>query len=383
MLCPFYGIYLESQKKNNCYRFLRSQSAHKVDFSSNDYLCFSKHPRILEGAYLAGQTFGCGATGSHLLSGRFSLLETFEKRIAQDKKTEAALLFSSGFAANSAVLSCLLDASVLKKEPLVFFDKHNHASLYQGVFLSKARLMRFRHNDMQHLSELLCKTLAWSNPKFIVTETVFGMDGDCAPLDTLTELASKHGAFLYLDEAHATGMMGEEGYGLSSKAKLVSIPHAVMGTFSKALGTGGAYIASSRLVCDYLINRASGFMFTTAPSPLVVGAAHAAWCLAKEKNTLRKRVLSNALWLQNAMKNRFFDIGVCGETWIVPWVLGSACKAQKAQKLLELRGFSASCVRPPTVAPQTSRLRFAVTARHTRKNLSNLVTALEEVRASL
>ena len=178
-----------------------------LDFSTNDYLNLSRHRDIVAAGEVASQRYGIGSTGSRLLSGNHKLFEEFEHVIAKDKKTDCSLIFNSGFQANISTLACILDEKVLNTKPLVFFDKLNHSSLYQGVFLSKAELKRYRHNDINNLESLLTEYQNDTRPKFIVTETVFGMDGDIAPLQEIAILAKKFNAFLYLDEAHATGVL--------------------------------------------------------------------------------------------------------------------------------------------------------------------------------
>ncbi|MEH0002018.1 MAG: 8-amino-7-oxononanoate synthase [Holosporaceae bacterium] len=378
MFCRFYNAYLKTQEKNNLYRTLKTQSDNHtvyVDFSSNSYLGLHRHPKVVKSALEAAEHFGCGATGARLLSGHFDLLQAFEARLARDKKTEAALLFSSGFTANTSALSCLLDQSVLTKEPLVFFDKLNHASLYQAVFLSKARLIRYRHNDMQHLSDLLQKNAHLSNPQFIVTETLFGMDGDTAALEDIAGLARQHGAFLYLDEAHATGMLGENGYGLSTTLDLSDTPCAIMGTFSKALGTSGAFVACSRDVQTYLVNRCAGFVYATAPSPLTVGAAFGAWKQLQHLASERAALLEKGAHLRHTLRNEGFDTGL-STTWIVPLIMQAADKAQQLYRYLLHNSFLTACIRPPTVPPNTARLRLSLNTSHTTEQLAALSLAL-------
>ena len=257
-MLELYRQYGENRKITGIYRQLPEcntpKHARKIDFSSNDYLGLSQKKALLDAAMQSGHQFGVGATGSRLLSGNNPLFETLESRIAHDKGTQSALVFNSGFQANSTVLSSLLDSRVLKAKPIVFFDRLNHASLYQAMFLSDAELVRYKHLDCDHLSACLTRYQHDTRPKFIVTETLFGMDGDILPLSRILELARAHRAFLYLDEAHAVGMTGPQGYGLSTTIQH-DVPCIVMGTLSKALGCSGAYVACDALVKDYLINK--------------------------------------------------------------------------------------------------------------------------------
>jgi len=303
-----YEKYLLTLHESGKYRRLGlvrqgTQSAF-LDFSTNDYLNLSHHTNIIQAAQLHGSLYGVGSTGSRLLSGNLELYQKFESQISKDKGSEATLIFNSGFQANISTLSCLLDEKILSAKPLVFFDKLNHSSLYQAVFLSKAELYRYHHNDIDHLESLLIKHQDNVRPKFIVTETVFGMDGDIAPLEQITALARRHNAFLYLDEAHATGVFGINGYGLSTTLSLQDTPHVIMGTFSKAIGASGGYIASHHIMRDFIINKATGFIYSTAPSPMAIGAAFEAWkrikSLHKEREALQ--VLGHTLrtWLQES-----------------------------------------------------------------------------------
>lgn len=354
-----------------------------IDFSTNDYLALSKHPGLLEAAQGAGRKYGIGSTGSRLLSGNAAIFEDLEAQIALDKETEAALIFNSGFQANFTVLSSLLDAAVLGDKPLVFFDKLNHSSLYQAVFLSGAELIRYHHNDMNRLSHLLAHYQNDPRPKFIVSETVFGMDGDILAIQDFLRLAEKYNAFIYLDEAHATGILGRKGYGLSTEVNLEGIPHVVMGTFSKALGSCGAYIACSKIIKKYLINKSPGFIYSTSLSPMVIGAALKAWAMVKDLGIERERLHSNAQYLKTRVKELGFNIGLTNtegaQSPIVPLILGDQETVMTTRAQLARRGILVSAIRPPTVPPGASRLRIALNAAHTREDIDCLVTELRRL----
>ncbi len=381
-----YEKYLSTLHNKGKYRrlgVLRQESnSDLLDFSTNDYLnlslSLSHHKDVMLAGEIAAQRYGMGSTGSRLLSGNCKLFEEFEYAIAKDKKTESSLIFNSGFQANISTLSCILDDKILNAKPLVFFDKLNHCSLYQAVFLSKAQALRYHHNDINHLESLLIEYQNDARPKFIVTETVFGMDGDIAFLQEIAALAKKFNAFLYLDEAHATGVFGLNGYGLSIAVDLQDIPHIIMGTFSKAIGVSGGYIACNKIMRDFIINKATGFIYSTAPSPSVIGAAFKAWdmvkSLDKERQTLRN--LGNTL--RTLLKDCGFDIGT-SETHIIPIILNEEDKCLNTQKALLQEGIVVSCIRPPTVPPGTSRFRIALTTRHTNNDLKRLVETLNNV----
>lgn len=353
-----------------------NQDKEFIDFSTNDYLGLSKHPKLFKAAKLAGIQFGIGATGSRLLSGNKKNFVELEKQIAIDKNTEAALIFNSGFQANITVLSSLLDQKLFKLKPIVFFDKLNHSSLYQAVFLSGAELVRYNHNNIEHLNSLLIKYENINRSKFIVTETIFGMDGDLLPIQEIFKLAKQHNAFLYLDEAHATGIIGTNGYGLSTTIDLTSIPHLIMGTFSKAIGCCGAYIASSEIIKKYLINKAPGFIYSTALSPMLIGAAAKAWDLIKTFNSERITLFNNALNLRNKLKQLGFNLGV-SKCHIIPIILGTEKTTTNAKNILLQQGIIVSSVRPPTVPAGTSRLRIALNIKHNQDHMGRLINALQ------
>ena len=345
-----------------------------LDFSGNDYMGLARRPKLVEAAAEAGRRYGAGATGSRLLSGNTALHVTLEARIAQDKGTEAALVFSSGYQANAAAIAALLDKAALGAEPLVFADRLNHASMHLGCTLAGARQTRYRHLDLAHLLELLQKYAGDPRPKFILSETVFGMDGDQADVAQLQALALRFGALLYLDEAHATGVFGPNGFGLAETIELAPTT-VVMGTFSKALGVSGGYVACSALVRDFLINRAGGFIFSTAPSPLVLGAALCAWELLPGLWAERAGLLSRAEKLRASLREMGLDTGA-STTQIVPVILGDPVRTTAARDALAAKSIRVSAVRPPTVPQGTSRLRLGLSAAHTDADLERLVQSL-------
>ena len=377
-----YEKYLNTLHNNGKYRrlgVLRQESnSGLLDFSTNDYLNLSHNKDVMLAGEIAAQRYGIGSTGSRLLSGNCKLFEEFEDAIAKDKKTETSLVFNSGFQANISTLSCILADKILNAKPLVFFDKLNHSSLYQAVFLSRAELRRYHHNDINQLESFLEEHKNDPRPKFIITETVFGMDGDIAPLEEIATLAKKFNAFLYLDEAHATGVFGTDGYGLSTTLDLQDVPHIIMGTFSKAIGVSGGYIACNNVMRDFIINKATGFIYSTAPSPAVIGAAFKSWELAKSLDKERKVLQGLGNTLRTMLKDRGFNIGT-SQTHIIPIILNEEDKCLKTQKALLQEGVIVSCIRPPTVSPGTSRLRIALTTRHTNNDLKRLVERLSKV----
>ncbi|MGE4264188.1 MAG: aminotransferase class I/II-fold pyridoxal phosphate-dependent enzyme [Desulfovibrio sp.] len=345
-----------------------------LDFSGNDYMGLAKRPELVEAAAEAGRRFGAGSTGSRLLSGNTVLHEAFEARIATDKGSEAALIFASGYQTNAACISALLDKAVLGAEPLVFADKLNHASMHLGCALAGAKQIRFRHLDLSHLQALLEKNAQVFQPKVILSESVFGMDGDQADVAALQALALRHGALLYIDEAHATGVFGPRGYGLCESVDLAPST-VVMGTMSKALGVGGGYLACARIVRDYLINKAGGFIFSTAPSPLMVGAGLKAWELLPGLGAERAALLARAERLRQGLRGLGLDPGA-STTHIVPVLLGTPERTMETKERLAAQGIRVSAVRPPTVPQGTSRLRIGLNVTHTDSDIDRLLAAL-------
>ena len=345
-----------------------------LDFSSNDYLGLSRHPAVLAAAVAAGQQYGVGATGSRLLSGNRAIFTTLEARIARDKGMERALVFNSGFQANATVLSSLLDPGVLGEKPLVFFDKLNHASLYQAIRSTDVELIRYRHLDYTHLEACLARYAHSTRPKFIVTETVFGMDGDVLDVARVVALAQHYQAALYFDEAHAVGVCGAEGYGLAH-GRQIPVPCVLMGTFSKALGASGGYVACNAVFADFLINKAPGFIYSTANSPLVMGAVLQAWQMLPQLMHEREQLHARAHQLRTQLQALGYNTG-SSTTHIIPVIHRDIDTLRAWQHQLISAGIRVSFVRPPSVPPQASRLRMALNTTHTDADIQQLVQAL-------
>lgn len=342
-----------------------------IDFSSNDYLGLSHHPELIRRARDYVGRWGAGAAASRLICGNLPPTTGIEEKVARGKGTEAALLFVSGVQANLTLLPALLDAGVLGGEPLVYADRLNHASLIQGCAAAGVRQIRFRHNDLGHLQELLERRRDEKRPRVIVTETVFSMDGDRTDVAALTALAEKFGAFLYLDEAHATGVLGRGGFGLAHGLR----QGLAMGTFSKGLGGFGAYAACSHRLRDYLINRCGGIIYATALPPAVLGAMDAALDLLPGLHVERARVAAHAERFRAALTEAGLDTGT-SSTQIVPLILGSEARALGLARQLEAEGFLGVAIRPPTVPAGSSRIRFAFSASHSDAQREGLIEAV-------
>ena len=347
-----------------------------IDISSNDYLGLSQHPQVRERAADWARQHGAGAPASRLVAGTRDITLAVEEKLAAFKGREAALLFSSGFQANATVIPAL--ARVMRSgipgdgagDTAIFSDELNHASIIHGARAARCPIQVFRHNDLDHLDSLLGKH---SGRKLIATESVFSMDGDRANLPALVQLAERHGALLYVDEAHATGILGAQGRGLAAECGGVDI---VMGTLGKAVGSFGAYVAGSRTLIDWLVNRCSGFIFTTALPPAVLGAVDAALDLIPGMDDQRARVAGYAQRLRDTMASRGIST-LNSSTQIVPVLIGTEADTLAAAARLDAEGFLAVAIRPPTVAAGSSRLRLAMNSTLTPSELDRLLAALE------
>lgn len=348
-----------------------------INFSSNDYLGLSQDSRLKDAAIDAILRYGTGSAAARLISGTNSVALALEQAVATFKHTEAALVFNSGYQANVAILQAILDAG-----DWVFCDKLNHASLVDGCLLSGARWTRYRHLDLTHLESKLQKAPPQAR-KWIVTDTVFSMDGDYPDLKALVGLAERYHARILVDEAHATGIYGDTHR--SGLCEAMGVGHRVtlqMGTFSKALGGSGAYVAGSQVLIDTLINKARGFIYSTAQSPPVLAAALRAIQLVQEDPEPTKRLWNNIASFETAIQQRELDSWIPRplKSPIIPVLIGeSEDTITLSQALLE-KGYYVQGIRPPTVPPGTARLRIALSARHTTAEIEALVQTLAQLR---
>lgn len=347
-----------------------------LNFCSNDYLGLAGDPRLVRAAEEGLHRAGFGAGASRLVCGNFEDHILLEKDLAALKKTEAALVFSSGYMANTGIISALCG-----REDAVFSDRLNHASITDGIILSRAEHVRYAHKDMQALEEAL-KNASGYRRRLIVTDTVFSMDGDIAPLAGIAELARKYDAWLMVDEAHAFGVFGATGAGLVEELGLSDQVPIQMGTLSKAAGGFGAYVAGSQELVDQLVNASRSFIFTTAMPPAVAAGVRASLGIIREEPERRKRVLAHAGALRLALRSLGFDTGE-SVTPIIPVLIGDAQRAVTFSKMLFEEGIFISAIRPPTVPEGTSRLRVTVTAAHLEEDLARCAEAFRRVRDKL
>ncbi|BDI29527.1 8-amino-7-oxononanoate synthase [Capsulimonas corticalis] len=338
---------------------------------SNNYLGLATHPLVREAAREATETWGTGASGSRLTSGNLDLHEALERDLADFKHTEAALLFGSGYAANVGTIPALAGPG-----DLILSDKLNHASLIDGVRLSRAEFRIYDHNDADHVRELLHDRDRFRRC-LIVTDGVFSMDGDLAPLPELQTIAAEHGAWLYVDDAHGAGVLGGSGGGSLEYFGMQPGNTIQMGTLSKALGSEGGYIAGSRVLIDYLRNSARSFIFTTAPSPAPVAAARAALRLLRAEPERREQLSLNSGHLRALLSQRGV-VTADSVTPIIPVLIGSSQRALAVSESLENAGVWAPAIRPPTVPEGAARLRVSVMATHTVEDLERAADAIAE-----
>jgi 8-amino-7-oxononanoate synthase len=349
-----------------------------LNLSSNNYLGLANHPEVRAAAAAAAEWNGAGSGSARLIAGTDALHEELERRLAAFKGAEAALLFGSGYLANLGVIPALVGPG-----DVVLGDELNHASLVDGCRLSRAEFHTYRHRDESDLQRLLFEASRrdQSGRVLIVTDSVFSMDGDCAPLREISHLCEYHDALLYVDEAHATGCVGPGGRGLVDLYGLNGNPAMLaMSTLSKALGSLGAVVTGHRLMIDYLINVCRTFLFTTALPPPVVAAALAALDLLEREPELVARLQRNAEMLRAGLRDLGFDT-LDSATQIVPVLVGDARETLDLAAALRERGVFVVAIRPPTVPAGQSRLRASVMATHTTEDIAFALDAFAAVRS--
>ena len=362
-----YKAYLQFRRKNDLYRELLAtglndkkivihQGRSHINFSSNDYLGLRQHSKLKQRAIKWCQMFGTGAGASRLVTGNFDAYKDLEKKLAEWKGFESALIMNSGYQCNSTILPALFDKKTLCADALVFSDKLIHASMYAGCQAANVKQIRFRHNDMSHLEELLEKYSSSPQPKFILTESIFSMDGDIPPLSDLYRLRDHYGAFLIIDEAHACGVLGQNGKGIADKADLV------IGTFGKAMGGFGAYVACAEDIKKYLINSCDGLIYSTGLPPAVLGAIDAALDIVPKMDDERQYLKTLSNHFRTQLDQIGFDYGL-SNTQIVSIMFKSPQAALNISQNLQDVGIWAQAIRPPTVP--SSRVRFAISTVHT------------------
>jgi 8-amino-7-oxononanoate synthase len=383
----FFRVELNKLKERSLYRSLEKIETRRgsklkiggqefLSFSSNDYLGLSQHAEVKAEICKWTALLGASSASSRLLAGNLILLEELEQKISEMKGTEQSLVFSSGYLANVSVI-----AALLTKEDLAIADRFIHASLIDGIRLSQATLKIYSHTSLESLEKILTRYQTYRK-KLIITESVFSMDGDIAPIKEILDLARKYQAFLLVDDAHATGVLGERGGGIVEHLKIKSENLIQIGTLSKAVGSLGGFAAAQEVVIDYLRNFARSFIYSTALSPPVAAAALKGIELIQRQPSLRRHLWENTDYFKKALLRAGFNLG-SSQTPIIPLLIGDSEKALTASRFLKREGIWIPAIRPPTVPKGTARLRITLTATHTQEELEILLKALRKMKKEL
>jgi 8-amino-7-oxononanoate synthase len=370
---------IEELKEKGRYRFLRRVSgpqdavvriegADRLNFSSNNYLGLANHPAVVSALVEHAGKYGVGSGASRLICGHMDIHAELEDEVARLKGTEAALTFSAGYMANLGILSTLGGP-----DATIFSDELNHASIVDGCRLARARVEVYRHSDAEHLSDLLRRSAA--RRRIVVTDGVFSMDGDIAPLPDIVEAKERYGAILVVDDAHATGVLPPNGRGTADLFGVRDRVDIQMGTFSKALGTYGAYIGTTRAMVDYFINKCRPFIFNTGLPPALAGATLAAIKLLSKEPAILESLWRNQKAFRAEMEARGRTVG--SRTAIVPILVGGDKETMTVSKTLFDRGVFVHGIRPPTVPEGTGRLRLTLMATHTQDMIRTAASQID------
>ncbi len=362
----FYLNKIKKLKAEDQYRFLKKIPKGKVNFSANDYLGIAADETLREEFYALHPNLNCGSTSSRLLSGNYEGYELLESELASAYQREAALVVNSGYHCNVGLLQALS-----QKGDLILSDKLNHASIVDGTQLCQAKVVRYRHNDLDHLEQLLQTKAADFDKVFIVSESIFSMDGDRADLKRLVDLKTQFAAMLIIDEAHSVGVCGEQGLGLAEECDLIADVDIIIGTFGKAFASAGAYLICDEVIKEYLINFMRTLIFTTALPPIIV-----AWNrFVFQKNLTmqsRRQHLSKLIDLFSSHLGKNFN------SPIIPIIFGDNHKTVLKAEQLQQKGFTVFPIRPPTVPFGTSRLRLSLSATMSKDDILKLLEVVDE-----
>jgi 8-amino-7-oxononanoate synthase len=342
-----------------------------LSFCSNDYLGLANHPQLIAALQLGAQQYGVGAGAAHLVSGHTQPHEQLEQALADFVGKPAALLFSTGYMANLGVVQALVG-----KADTVFADKLNHASLNDAMLLSRADIKRYRHNDMAQLTSLLGQTA--SGRKLVITDAVFSMDGDFAPLPELLALCERHDAWLLVDDAHGFGVLAEKGNGSLAHFGIASSRIIYMATLGKAAGVFGAFVAAEQVVVDTLINNASSYVYTTATPPALAGAVLESLRLIEQGEKQRAHLQRLIAQLRSGLRDLRWSL-MPSTTAIQPLLIGDNQAALNLSAALRERGIWVAAIRPPTVPQGTARLRITLSAAHSATDVTRLIEELHEL----
>lgn len=377
---------LQEMKTKGLYRELRYLEAAQgprtvIDgkdvllLSSNNYLGLCNDERLKRAAMNAIEKYGVGSGGSRLITGSYDIHRELENKIAHFKRTEACIVFNTGYMANLGTITSLAD-----KNWVIFSDSLNHASIVDGCRLSGARTVIYKHRDLEDLQKKVAEYKGRSG--LIVTDGVFSMNGDIAPLPEIVAIARQHGLLVMVDDAHATGVLGPNGGGTSDYFHLKGDVDIQMGTLSKALASEGGYVAGKQYLIDYLRNKARSFIFSTALAPHTIGVSLNALNIVMNEPEPRRTLLASSLWFQARLRSAGFHV-METKTPIIPVMIGEAGMAVQFSRRLMEEGIHVPAIRPPTVPAGTSRLRITLMATHTREDLEFALQKIKEVRQEL
>lgn len=383
----YWTSYIAEMKERDLYRkpisyqpidavHIEEQGQRYLLLATNNYLGLTHCTAVKQAAMDAAMRYGTGSGGARLTTGNHILYEQLERELARFKGTEAALVFNTGYMANVGVLS-----AVVNQGDVVFSDELNHASIIDGCRLSKGKTIVYRHADIGHLAELLESTPCLGK-RLIVTDGVFSMDGDIAPLDKIVEVAEEYKAIVMVDDAHAVGVLGNGGRGTVDYFGLKGRVEIQIGTLSKSLASEGGYVAGSQQLIQYLVNKARSFIFSTALAPATVAAGLAALQELQSTPELVDTLSANADYMRTALSSIGLQVGDT-VTPIIPIMVGEAALAVEMAQQLKQEGLIVSAIRPPTVMPGTSRLRLTVSAAHDKEELVKAVEILTKVSKNL
>jgi glycine C-acetyltransferase len=344
-----------------------------VNLSSNNYLGLNTHPKLITAAIRATQELGVGSGAVRTIAGTMQIHMELEETIARFKHVEASVVFQSGFTANAGTVS-----AILSKGDLIISDELNHASIIDGCRLSRAEIRVFPHKDLNRLEEILRETANFAGRKLVISDGVFSMDGDIAPLPQIVELAERYGAIMMVDDAHASGVLGKHGRGTVDHFSLHGRVDIQVGTLSKALGSLGGYVCGRRNLIDFLYHRARPFLFSTSHPPAVAASCLAAFAVLQEEPMWTERLWENTRFFKSGLQRLGFDTGV-SETPITPIIVGKGDLAMRFSDELFAEGVFAQGIGYPTVPQARSRVRTIVTATHSREQLQFALDVLERV----
>lgn len=375
--------YLEDIRESGNFRFLRYikpltstrilyDSKEFINLCSNSYLSLHTHPDIINAAKEATDIYGAGTCSSRSISGSIDIYRELENEVASYKEYSSALIFSNGYLANIGIIS-----TITERDDVIFSDELNHSSLIHSIRLSRAKKVIYKHRDIGHLEELIKKEKGRKGNFFVVTETIFSMDGDIAPLKDIYELKKRYELKVIIDDAHGTGVFGEKGTGIEELFGLKGKMDIQMATFGKALGSYGAFVLSNKTVIEYLINRAKTFMYTTALPPPALAASLMALRIVKHDLTYKDRLWENIGYLRKKLTSAGLDLKDSVGP-IIPVVVGDDRDAVKMQDELFKKGIFIQAIRPPTVPKGTSRLRLTVVKDLTKEDLDYAASCIVE-----